>query len=106
MLVSSIAAQSNAEIRANQAVQECQNQSRSMEARCELLLALQGTHTEKDALEIRQRHDALEGVEGHLHAARTAEADLCHQAQFGFDSLSNSHAGELNELKEIAPREV
>ncbi len=106
VLVSSVQAQSNADLRATEAMLECQNHSRLQEANCEVLLALQSAHIERVALETRQRHGALEGVEGHLHAARTAEAALCHLAQLGFDSLSSSHAGELYELKASAAREA
>ena len=106
VFMSSTRAQSNAELRANQAVLECQNQSRTTEAKCELLLAIQGAHSEKVILEIRQRHDALEGVEGHLSAARTAEAALYREAQYGFNSLTSGHADELEELRERAAREV
>ena len=106
VLASSLQAQSHAELRASQAVQGCQNQSRIIEARCELLLAVQGVHSEKVILEIRQRHDALECVEGNLHAARIAEAALYRDVQHDFRTLRAGQAGELDELRDSATREV
>ena len=106
VFMSSSRAQSNAELRANQAVLECQNHSRTIEAKCEVLLAIQAAHSEKVVLEVRQRHDALEGVEDRLSAARTAEAALYRDAQSDFNSLASGHASELVELQESAAREV
>jgi len=99
-------AQSDAELRASQAVLGCQNQSRTIEARCELLLAIQGAHSEKVILEIRQRHDALECMEGNLQAARFAEAALYREAQNAFRALHAGQAGGLEELREVATREA
>ena len=106
VLVSSVQAQSNADLRATEAMLECQNHSRLQEANCEVLLALQSAHIGRVALETRQRHGALEGVEGLLYAARTAEEALCRQAQCGFDAVSSRHADELSGLKAEATRDV
>ena len=104
--VSSIKAHAHAELRVRQAMQDCMNQSRTSEARCELILTQQEAQNQADLLEIRQHHDALAGVEDKLSAARSAESVLYQHAQIDFNPLRDSNAEELAEIRERAAEEV
>ena len=71
-----------------------------------MLLTNQDAHKERAIREIRQRNDALVGMEGNLCAARIAEVALYAQARLGSNSLQGAHAREMDELRTRASEEV
>ena len=68
----SIEAQTNAELRAQQGVQDCLHQSYITEANCRASLATRVAHTRGALDGIRQRHEAFELTGERLSEATTA----------------------------------
>ena len=103
---SSQTAQANAELRAQQAVQECLHQSFTMEAKCRAILATRETHTRAVLIGIGQRHDALELTEERLSEARTKVKALWESLQLDPACLTASQAQELDEVHYRLTEEV